>query len=235
MARKGNGSSAYIYTTESASPTAFTLAGWFKHAEAPANSQPLNDDMWNLYRPGNSVDAGFRWHSTSTFSKTFYMRAAGGSYGILQIAASLLADTWYHIGCRYDGTDMTVWVDGSLDNTVAASAPGTANTRLNLLAGANGTFAHSEGHLAEVGYWKTALTDAQMGLLGAGIPPNLVGTTPFLYCPLADPIYDLYGGALVTANTSVTANPPDIDPLAGFLERPPWPSPYPYRTEIVSY
>ena len=227
MARKGAVASSPSIRTSgaSASPTSFTVAFWFRHEDVPAGGQALSDDAWGLWRLDNSVDAGFHWHHTGTNEKGFYLRQSNGTYKQCKTTSALSANTWYHFGCRYDGSaqEMTLWLNGVLDTTTGSvTNPSTATTIFEMFSTAEGTIAKSDGEMAEVGYWKVALTDAQMALLGATkVVPNLIGPNPFLYCPLFDAIYDLRGNALTTNDTTATAHPPGVVTYSGYLESPP--------------
>jgi len=88
-----------------------TIAFWIKGDSAPGTSAT------EVAIDKQGTNYSFWWsHPSSSYKQTF---SFAPSYTPCQIQQALSADTWYHIAMSYDMTNMRIYVDGSLDNTVA--------------------------------------------------------------------------------------------------------------------
>lgn len=203
MAIKGaNPFTSYVRFTNGISPpSAHTMAFWYQNTAVPSNTG-TNQDVVSLSDATLAYNSVFAWHHGSASFKTFFFREAGGAYQNVQIASSLSANTWYHIGLTYDGTNIKVWLNGVVEATTAAAVPtGAVNPKLSLLSGSGGTLSTDDGTLAEVGLWTgVALASSDMLALAKGFSPQLVYPTALAaYLPLVRDIFDQRGNALQTS------------------------------------
>jgi hypothetical protein len=91
----------------------------------------------------------FSWRHTSGAYQQAHAHNASG-WKIAKIASTLSADTWYHVVCTFDGSDIRVYLDGSDDGNSATTAnPETATGNFYFGSGASGA-SNFEGKLDEV-------------------------------------------------------------------------------------
>jgi hypothetical protein len=174
MALTGNGTSDFIKYQNYTAGTRYSFSFHFRSAAAPAMGGP-NIPFTLHTHPGNTDIAGFSWNHTVTgFIQALYHREdPGGGYVAAKLTSSLSANTWYIIGGRYDGSNVTVWLNGSQEASSAATDPATGASAISLLS-QFGTTLFIDGPIAFVGLWGAALTDAEMSALGKGFHPMLI-------------------------------------------------------------
>lgn len=119
-----------------AQSNAWTLSGWFRFASAVAqtlfgsvggttDTEVYNSQM-NLAMDGSG--------------KLYYFIETGaGANTQINFSgmSALSADTWYHLGLTYDGTNLRLYVDGSLADTQACATVPTGGTSSRITLGRN--------------------------------------------------------------------------------------------------
>ena len=95
----------------------------------------------------------------------YFVRTDTGLF-IGQSGTPLLIDTWYHLAMTYDGSYLTLYIDGDYDSSVSATgAVKWSGTTPNLYIGSTYTAgcAKFKGLIDDVRIWNVALSEAQLG------------------------------------------------------------------------
>ncbi len=151
---------------------AFSIQAWFKTADGTSTINSLfsnmaggsSADSYNFYCQNKKLQ--FFCEATSS------VNTAGGT--------DIDNDAFHHGVAVYNGTDMRVYVDGSLDNTAAGNTGTVGDNSHDVKIGeavANSTFFN--GELDEVAFWDRALTATEVTELynsGAGLAYDFSGT-----------------------------------------------------------
>ncbi|MBF0196191.1 MAG: LamG domain-containing protein [Planctomycetes bacterium] len=104
----------------------YTYAMWVKASEG-------SDDAVDL-PPEIIGNAGFVYgHHDTSLRRAAYHRLSDGSLITTQHGSTLSANTWYHLGVTWDGTDLQLYVDGVASTSSSASdwSGGTSFTALH--------------------------------------------------------------------------------------------------------
>lgn len=193
--------------------TAYTFAFWYRNDNAPAATDDYAVDFSS--NGGANGDFGFAWSSSNVaYRPSCFHRDSADSYGAkAKPAASLLADTWYHIVCRWDGSTIKMYVNGAEDGSEAVTTiKDVANTWvLSLFDKYQIQQNPDDGQIAEFGYWNSSLSTTTISALARGAPPRLFGAKEYLplegfTSPERTQATSGHTGTLV--NTTQTAHPP---------------------------
>lgn len=221
MAYQGNDTNSYAYfSSEINAPTQFTMGGWVYNPDDPTDADDHRQDVFSFYRSNNTVDCSFRWSSDAGNGvyPRFYMRQSDSTYVSCTASQSIFGGVWYHVICRYNGSHMSLWINGVKDNEVVATAQPADPMYVNLLAAVNGTATPNfvtDSALGEFVLWRYALDDAKIALLGSmGVVPSLVDTGYYIYCPLDTGIYDAVSNKVIATN-NMTQIANGFDSLSG--------------------
>ena len=200
-----NGSNSYVSIQDSPSLDAFTsritIELWMKSGDLTANS-----DWKGLVTKGNS---SWRLMGTSG-AKTVYLGLDGVSNGYMGGTRNVKDGQWHHVAGVYDGTNMFLYVDGTLDASQPATGLISQNTYPvclgELTEGPSGLQPYLfNGLIDEVSIYNRALTASEIQAIyaagsGGKCPPP--PTPPAIAVqPTNQTVY--VGG---TASFSVTAS-----------------------------
>lgn len=186
-------SSEFLNVTDNASisfSTSFSVSAWIRQDTTVA----LNRCFFSKWNTSTGTASEFICRTLGSGSeiRVFIANASndGGANAGDTTDASMVADTFYHLGVVYDGSltgnsnRLKIYLNGtqktlSFTGTIAASLPSTS---ADLWFGAESTSAGRplNGKLDEVGLWNIALTSGQITRLyngGAGC------AYPFSGCP----------------------------------------------------
>ena len=87
----------------------------------------------------------------------------------LEATTIMTAGQWYHIACSYDGTDLNIYVNGTLENSVAMGSTNTNST--NVFIGSNANTSDSDRQLDaqidDIRIYNRVLTDNEIQSLYA--------------------------------------------------------------------
>ena len=197
-----NGSSQYatLGTSSDLRSATFTIELWFKRTGTGVTTSTGSGGDTNIIplitkgraegeTPAQDVNYFLGIDSATNHLAADFEEGAGGTspslnhpvYGSTAMAAD---STWHHAAATYDGTTWNLYLDGSVDGTLAVGQPANAATNvptvvgssLNTASAAAGYFA---GVIDEVRIWNSArslsqiqadkdteITSAQPGLLG---------------------------------------------------------------------
>lgn len=136
----------------------------------PRNTAPSFPDFDGIAGFRNEVDCDFYLlHFTPTTVEA-RMRNTDGEFTIT--GGPITVNIWQHLAFTYDGTTLSLYVNGVLASSTAASGTIT-NTTTPLQIG-DLTYQFTEywmnGRVDELGLWKRALTPTEIGCLLSGAP-----------------------------------------------------------------
>jgi fibronectin type 3 domain-containing protein/regulation of enolase protein 1 (concanavalin A-like superfamily) len=200
--------------------TKFTICGWFKAVSMP---QPQRTALF-----GQNDLAEFGFHNLGTGSSLGIWVAGPVAGGILVTnpTAILIPNTWYFVAATADGTNINLYLNGSL----LKSLPGTVTNYYNStdpfrigsgVLDSSGNYFN--GAIDEVALFNRALTPGQLQVLYqvAFAPPNVVMTIQ----PIGTNVTLVWSPAVGTLQsaTNVTgiysnvlnATPPYTNPISG--------------------
>ena len=124
--------------------------------------KPLSTQIGPLVKKINSTH-GYQISITSTRALRFVLRRDGQNKTVTS-TTTLPVNTWTHVAARYDGTQMRLFINGTLDTTSTAATP--ANTPLAttapVLIGGDSTTYRFHGSLDAVSIYARALSDSEV-------------------------------------------------------------------------
>jgi hypothetical protein len=218
VAFNGTGGTSNFTAGTFTAPTRWSVHFHYQNAAAPGTA--VIDDPFSLYNKGGTpgtFDVNFAWdHTTGAQKQAWSQKRSGGSVDIAQLTSTLSANTWYRIGGRYDGTNLSAWLNGVKEVDTASADPATADAvSIGGLSGGGGSTANAndDGHLAELAVWNVALTNAEMLSLGKGISPLLIRPDSILlYHTMLrdDKVFINTSASSANSGITVTAHPPTV-------------------------
>lgn len=167
--------SHYLYRAHAAdvnlNGTNFTVAGHFRSLP---NTDP-DGTIIGKWRPGTG-DKSYviRFTNATTLEARV---SSNGSADSATVTSSVIfaKNTWYSIGLIYDGTNLTLRVDETVDSVpYSAGVYAAPNARLEMAIESNGSSNRLNGLLDEWGIWKRAFDADDWTLFHNGG----LGTTP---------------------------------------------------------
>ena len=103
-----------------------------------------------------------------------------GTANVTTTGVTLNDGNWHHILVTYDGTNVKIYVDGSLNNssTNGTGATGTSTQITTIGASEQGTSRYYEGKIDEVSIWDSALSSSAITeIYNSGAPNDLESLT----------------------------------------------------------
>ena len=198
----GNGNNGMVYGTKnyvnSPMGKALSFDGVNNYVDCgnSADLKPINAltvEAWINYAGFFSDSAGHAIVSEAQYTSNGFMlyQACGSPYNrvryfivtdtglhIGQSPTILSTDIWYHLAMTYDGSDLTLYIDGDHDSSVSATgAVKWSGTTPNLYIGSTYTAggAKFKGLIDEVRIWNGALLKEHLGSIiydfGGILPP----------------------------------------------------------------
>lgn len=160
----------------------------------------------------NEIDADFYLLQLYNNNLEGRLRNSSGTVFTVTTTTGVTLNQWHHVGLTFDGSTMTIWIDGA----AAASAPASGtitNTSANFSLG-NINFNTQpfwfKGKLDEVALWRRALSAEEMQCLGAA-PPDSGDSDLALY-------YDCDQGIAGGDNTGITTLTDGVGAFDGSLQ-----------------
>lgn len=144
-----------------------TVSAWIKR-DTVAVSDVAGDAIASKWQGG----ASWILYQTSNQATAFLIIVGGVFYGA--VSPNSTTDTnWHHIVGRYDGSEVSLWVDG-VKQAITSSITGNIDSGNGLVQ--LGTYQRNndwfDGLIDEVGLWDTDLSDSQIATLynsGSGL------------------------------------------------------------------
>lgn len=166
----------FIANSDLVSGSALTLAAWIK-------PDSLSSNWMNVISPGtqNSYELGVATNSAQAFLD---FRFGAGTISVNSAAGALQTNTWIHLAMVYDGTKITLFVNGVAVSSVPASSSLYQDPEAILNIGAyqyyyagtvyNDAFGGFVGSIDEVRIYNRALSNQEIGELMSPPVVNLV-------------------------------------------------------------
>ena len=110
-----------------------------------------------------------------------FVLQVGGTTRKLVSPTPLVAGTWYHLAATYDGASMKIYLDGTLNATLAAPGAAVANAAFALAR----NYANArclDGALDEARAWTRTLTPAEIAANACAVPPAAPGLEAYWKC-----------------------------------------------------
>ncbi|NNK69924.1 MAG: choice-of-anchor D domain-containing protein [Flavobacteriaceae bacterium] len=137
-------------------PSEFTISAWINRG---ANST----DKSILSKRDAGFTEGYDLRINTLGRLHFRWRNSGGPIQEVTSSVVIPTDKWHHVAAIYDGTDVTLYIDGVADTTRTRIAPVATNQSFFVgAAGKTGTTAYFHGNIDEVRVWDAALTATQL-------------------------------------------------------------------------
>ena len=146
------------------SASACTISYWGKKASASGDDMAVG----SLVSSTNGI--WLQWYTDNNV----YFSCRNGSTNTVSVVLS--GDTnWHHFVGVYDGTNVTIYIDGTQAATSTTSVPSSlsATAGNNFQIGALNSSFFTSGNIDELGIWNTALTSTQVAEIYNGTSTNL--------------------------------------------------------------
>ena len=130
-----------------------TITAWVK---------PLSTQIGPLVKKINPTH-GYRINLTSTRALRFVLRRDGQNKTVTS-TTPLPVNTWTHVAARYDGTQMRLFINGTLETatTAATQANTPLATTAPVLIGGDSTTHRFHGYLDDVSIYDRALSNSEI-------------------------------------------------------------------------
>lgn len=155
----------------------FSVAAWIRSSVALSTSAQL----YRMLEKENSffLLQGDGGANLGNGGVSVLLKKGGGNYG-LGVGQALNANQWYHVAATYDGSTVSIYLDGQLKGTRAVAAPIDTSTQPMRIGSDYNTVVASlryfPGAMDEVGVWERSLTAAEvLQLAGQAGPPAIPG------------------------------------------------------------
>lgn len=201
----------------------FSIACWARSDDETAaqaaisiGDKDVTGHFWDILFVGNVAGDPIRFRAL-----------AGGTAGSAEaVGIDYAANTWYHVcGVETSSTSRAVFVNGGAKGTNATNrSPANAD---NVTVGADGNSTPSSpfsGDIAEAAVWSVALTDAEVAVLGTGVPAFMVRPASLVfYAPLVRGAIDIRSGNVLTITGATVSAHPRVfyPPLPRIMEYTP--------------
>lgn len=167
---------------------ACTIAGFMRfdpyHDQEPGNA---SNRQGMLFCSGDSNGrSGVRVYVHGDGRVRFGIYPTSNATPYHEVSSGILANnTWYHVAARYDGGEMTLFVNGTPVASIAGAAWPASHTYAYLMSRALVGTQNLRGRITSWGVWNQALTDADIADLAANEDPRTIGVGgPNQYWPL---------------------------------------------------
>ena len=152
-----NGTSDYIDMEDALNlnPTAFTISAWIKRDALDSGIASI------VSKRGSAFTQGYDFRILNTNKLQFYIK--NGTNQIHYSNTAIPNEEWHHVAITYDGSTVSIFIDGVLDNSAASTAPlSTTDSFFIGAAGKNAPTQFFMGNIDEVRIWDTNLSESQL-------------------------------------------------------------------------
>ncbi|WP_179334531.1 LamG-like jellyroll fold domain-containing protein [Winogradskyella costae] len=152
-----NGSDSYIdmHNTLDLNPSGFSISAWINH------DSPQTADTSILSKRDLAFTEGY--DLTLTDANKINIKWINDGSQSLTSHTVIPSNKWHHIAVTYNGSEVSIYIDGVLDSVAEQSAPKVTDKSFHVAAaGKRLTIQHFKGHIDEVRIWNTFLTEDQL-------------------------------------------------------------------------
>ncbi len=140
----------------------YTLEAWVKPSSAQSSYNFIIDrEVSSPSRSGYTF--GITPGTTSPANALFCERWSNGTQRGLSSSVGLTIGVWYHVACTFDGTNLTLAINGQINRTTTAGAiPDSSAVPLRIGGNANSTGSRIQGTVDNVAVYSRALSAAEL-------------------------------------------------------------------------
>ena len=142
------------------SGSALSFEGWIKPSSFKSASPYISSIMGTEVSDSNSAFLRLGDASLAN-NKLQFVVSINNVQQKLASATALNANTWYHVAATYDGANMKIYINGTLDATKAQTGSVSSNGAFNVGYLYN-TSRNFNGKIDEMRVWKRALTQTEI-------------------------------------------------------------------------
>jgi hypothetical protein len=198
-----NGSNQYIIaSTTPVTAAPFTVSGWIY-----PTSTAVGHGMIGITTASGAASFRSQLVGTSAIARIGSFVQSTGSNA--NSTTTWGANSWHHIiGVFASSTSRTVYLNngGSATNTVSSAPSGVDRIVIGALINASAFFNYTNGYIADIAIWNTALNTAEIAGLSKSISPSLIRPQNLVfYAPFIRDLSDLAQNLSLTNNNSATA------------------------------
>jgi hypothetical protein len=185
-------------------PQNITVSTWLNGGTQAGNYRyPLAK-----YYAGSGAAYGF-YTGATTNKIAFTMRKGNDTGWATTGLSTVMDDTWHHIVGTFDGTTVSLYVDGALTSAVASGSTGITYGSGDLTIGAfQASSLEYVGDQSNVAIWDSALnTDDILNLYNNGVTQDLSNfrIQPVAWYPM-DESYTYFNGSVLVARDVISGN-----------------------------
>jgi hypothetical protein len=152
-----NGEADYIDMKDNLdlNPSGFTISAWIKSDATRIGKTSILSKR----------DSGFTEGYDLTLSSDNRVKISWKNNNLQSLSSntSIPNEEWHHVAVTYNGSMVSIYIDGVLDNSANRTAPITSNASfLIAAAGKNEPLQHFKGHIDEVRVWDRELSKGQL-------------------------------------------------------------------------
>ena len=154
-------------------PLNLTVSIWFK------GSTQSTSNTYLISKVANSGFKGYALYTGGSTDKLVFFIYNGSTWVLTPLGASVMDNNWHHAAATFDGTNLKLYVDGSLYSQTTSSSGITYNAG-SLIIGARDSSNNLpfSGNIDEVSIWDSALSsDAVTEIYNSGAPNDLTSLT----------------------------------------------------------
>jgi hypothetical protein len=151
-----------ITTNALALTTAFTMMGWVYPTSDPGSGESL---LESYTVPGPDWPYGLEVfdYSANTGQPSCYYKQSDSNYPNIAASSKISINAWTHLACTFDGTNLSIYVNGVLKAT--SSSPGTIDEATGgryVVGSDNATDQTFKGRLDDVRLYNRSLSAAEI-------------------------------------------------------------------------
>ncbi len=136
-------------------PSGFTISAWIKPSVQNTGEVSI------LSKRNAAFTEGFDF--TISANNKIGISWNNSSLQSLSSTTTIPNDQWHHVAVTYNGTQVSIYIDGVLDSSATRTAPVATNAAFLIgAANKNAPTQHFKGHIDEVRIWNTQLTTKQL-------------------------------------------------------------------------
>jgi hypothetical protein len=154
-----------------------SVASW--HIRSSSKNLDADRSPLSIGTDGSNADGLIVWYDLPSGTFSAYHGTTTGDVGLIQISSAATAGVPMNTAIAYANNDMAMYIDGvaGTPDTLVTLPPTTAADILYVGRELPATPKYLNGHIAEIRYYDTRLTNEQLEGMSNGIFPGGSGTT----------------------------------------------------------